>query len=196
MLKNKRNVETFGIAGSSSGVGVTYFSILLANYLYGVENRKTVVLEWNKNGDFERIEKICCKNTVLKQHVKTFKVLEVSYVKEAGKAELLEYVNHGYDAVVIDFGSDFKGNKEEFLRCDRKILIGSFCEWKSATFIDLISGKRKEEGKWFFLTRSGNFEMGERVRKILHTPVGQIPESADAFAITEVSLAFFKGFLK
>lgn len=175
---------------------MTCFSILMANYLYGVQNKKTVVLEWNQNGDFERIEKICCKNFVLKPHVKTFKVLEVSFIKRAGKTELLECVNREYDAVVIDFGSDFKGIKEEFLRCDRKILIGSFCEWKAAAFIDLISGKRKEDGKWSFLTRSCNYDMKERVKKMLHTPVGQIPESADAFAITEDSLAFFEGFLK
>lgn len=194
--KNPKAAEIIGIAGSSRGVGVTHFSIMTANYLYGVKNRRTVVLEWNDSGDFQRIEEICCKNPVPKPTSETFNILEVSYVKRAGKTELLKCINQEYDAIVIDFGSDFKKIREEFLRCNRKILIGSFSEWKIGAFIALISGKKSKDGRWFFLAAPGNHHMREEVGKMFHITIRQLPESEDAFEITGDNMAFFGGFLK
>ena len=53
-MAEKQTTEVFGVVGSSHGVGVTYVSILLANYMTGIKNRKTAILEWNSNGDFDR----------------------------------------------------------------------------------------------------------------------------------------------
>lgn len=192
----KPTAELFGIAGSGRGVGVTHFSILLANYLTGVKNKKTAVLEWNQNGDFERIEKITFKKSATRRVSQTFKILEVSYIKQAGTKELLECINHGFDTVVIDFGSDFKNNREEFLRCDRKILMGSYSEWRVGAFTDLIAQKKSEEGRWEFLAAFGSEEAAKEMRQCMHAFVGRVPESSDAFAVTGEIMAFFEGFLK
>lgn len=191
-----RSVETFGIAAGSSGVGATHFSILLANYQNGVRNRKTALLEWNDSGDFEKLEKITLKKTVLNQHSQTFKLLEVSYVKKAGKKELLECVNKGYDVIIIDFGSGFERHREEFLRCDRKFLIGSLCEWKIGAFMNLMDRKKSEEGRWEYLAASGNRDLTDELEKKLRVSIKEIPRSSDAFAITGEIMVFFEGFLK
>lgn len=194
-MAEKQTTEVFGVVGSSHGVGVTYVSILLANYMTGIKNRKTAILEWNSNGDFDRIESICCKKTVLKAVSQTFKVLEVSYIKQAGKKELLECINQGFDTVIIDFGSDIEQIRDEFLRCDRKFLVGSFCEWKIEAFIDLIIKKKSEEGRWDFLTALGSEEAAAEMKQTMHIHVNQVPESTDAFTITGKIIAFFEGFL-
>lgn len=196
VISTEYRVELFGIAAGSSGVGSTFFSVLLANYQEGVRNKKTAVLEWNDSGDFEQIETVYCKKSVLNRHTKTFKLLEVSYVKKAGRKELLECVNLDFEIIVIDFGSNFEKFKEEFLRCDRKIVIGSFCGWKVGAFTKLIINKKREEGKWEFLALPGNKDMMKDFSKTLHISVEQIPKAEDAFIITGEIMAFFEGFLK
>lgn len=169
---------------------------MLANYMTGVKNNKTVVLEWNDSGDFKRMEEFCRKKSVLKAVSQTFNILEVSYIKNAGKNELLECINHGFDTVVIDFGSGFEVIREEFLRCDRKILIGSFCEWRVGAFTELIAEKRSEGGRWELLAAFGSVETEIEMNRCMHAFVRRIPESADAFAVTGKIMVFFKGFLK
>lgn len=188
--------EVFGIVGSGRGVGVTHFSIQLANYLTGVLGKRTAVLEWNDSGDFERIEKFFCKKSVLKRVLSAFKLLEVFYVKRAGQEELLECINQGFDSVVIDFGNDYYSVREEFLRCGRKVLLGSLCEWQAEAFIDLLVQEKNWEGRWTILTVFGSEEAAAELKKRMHISVGRIPESMDAFAVTGETMAFFDEFLK
>lgn len=188
--------ELFGVAGSSSGTGVTFFSILLANYLCGVKNRKTAVLEWNDSGDFERIKKICCQKSVLKPGCNTFKILEVSFIEKAGRKELLECINGEFNAIVIDFGSNFERIREEFLRCGRKILLGSLCEWKVADFLEIAVAKKGSKRGWEFLNIFGDCEAAYEAEKRLKLHIRQVPMVSDAFSITEEVMAFFEGFLK
>lgn len=162
----------------------------------GVKRSKTVVLEWNNSGDFKRVEEFCQKKSVIKETSQTFNILEVSYIKKAGKNELLECINHGFDTVIIDFGSDFEAIREEFLRCDRKILLGSYCEWRAGDFTELIVRKKCEEGRWELLAAFGSAETETEMNRRMHTSVRRVPESSDAFAVTGNIMAFFEGLLK
>ena len=73
-----------GVAGSSPGVGVTHFSIMIASYLSGVLGKRTALLEENKSGDFARLFEILSERSALKQEKGSCSVLEISFMKEAG----------------------------------------------------------------------------------------------------------------
>lgn len=187
--------EVIGVAGSGPGVGTTHFTVLTANYLSDVLGRRTVVLEWNQSGAFERMETVCAKKTVSKPENNTFRIFEVSYIKRAGKKELLECMNCGYDTVIIDFGNSLEMEAEEVLRCDRRFFLGSFCEWQVGAFTAFAAGRRGKQEGWEYLYVFGSEEAAEAMRKRLCISIKRIPESQDAFAITGELMVFFEGFL-
>lgn len=186
----------FGIAGSSPGVGVTHFSILFANYMTSALGKKTALLEWNASGDFARLEEVLCKKSIYKVASMAFKILGVSYIKRAGEDELLECINCGFDVIIIDFGNNFEVIRKEFLRCGKKILLGSFSEWQMGAFTDLIAEKESSIGKWDFLAVFGSEKVAVEVKRTLRVSIGWIPHSGDAFAVTAEIMAFFEDFLR
>lgn len=192
----KKRTEVIGVVGCGFGTGTTHFSILAANYLTGVLKRRTAVLEWNDSGDFERIEKVCTKKEVLKNTGNTFKILEVSYLKKAGKEALSECMNQGYETIIIDFGNDLEQAREEFRCCDRKFLLGALCEWRLEAFAELILRKKREDGRWELLCAFGSPEAEKEFKRRLHVFLRRIPDLPDAFTVTGEAIAFFEGFLK
>lgn len=184
-----------GVAGSGRCVGVTHFSILLANYLTGVSAGKTAVLEWNDSGDLGRIQKIYSTRTVTNRQNQTFITYGVSYYNKAGRKELLECQRQGFNTVILDFGVYGDGNEEDFSRCDRKFLLGAFSEWKLEAFTEQISRTRRDCG-WEYFSAFGNEETADMIMRCLKVRVNRIPWQPDAFTITGEVMAFFGRFLK
>ena len=55
----EKKARLIGIGGTGHCVGCTHFAILLLNYLAGYRRRRAVLLEWNRSGDFEKLENVC-----------------------------------------------------------------------------------------------------------------------------------------
>lgn len=182
-----------GVAGSRRGVGVTHFCILSANYLSGCMGKKTAVLEWNNNGDFERIEKIC---TGKRGKEKCFSVLDVSYYRNAGAAQLAECMASEYQYIIVDFGVYSEEKREELLRCGSRVLIGSFTEWQEEEFLHYLKKRSKGENSWIYAAVFGSGETRREVRKKMRASVLQIPYADDAFLITSVLFKFFRNFFE
>ena len=101
-ILSEKKPRLIGIGGIGHSVGCTHFSIMMANYLAGYRRRNTVLLEWNRSGDFERLEKVC---TGINREEKRFCVLDVQYRKDAGIKELTEVLGNNVDEILIDFGA-------------------------------------------------------------------------------------------
>lgn len=194
-LPHRERTKIIGIAGSGHGVGTTHFAILTANYMSGVRGKKTAALEWNDSGAFEQMEQICVKKTVLNSAKDSFKVFEVSYLKGAGKEKLLGCISCGYEAVVIDFGDNWKIAEEELLHCDHRFLVGSFCEWQADAFAKLAVERRGINRGWDYFYAFGCEAAAKEMRRRLRVSIRRIPDARDAFLITGELLAFFEGFL-
>lgn len=203
MEKNKRNIqadrkktEVIGIAGSGRGVGTTHFSILMANYMTGVLRQQTAVLEWNQSKTFEHMEQVCVSGTSARKKNQIFKVLDVCYLKNAGKQELLYCLNEGFHTIIIDFGSDLQDSESEFFRCDRKLLIGSFTEWQLHGLIAMIAKRNRKEASLEYFAFFGSKETEREVRKQFQIQIRRIPYLPDAFTITGEAMTFLGEFLK
>ena len=182
-------------AGSSPGVGVTHFTVLLGNYMTGVMGRKTAVLEWNTSGAFGEIQEIYSTRTVTNRQDQTFITYGVSYYKNAGRKELLE-CQLRFDTVILDFGTYNGKVEEELLRCDRKFFLGSFSEWRLRVFSEHISDKRVRDCGWEYFAAFGNKETAGMIKRFLKVQVSLIPWLPDAFVITGEAMAFFERLLK
>lgn len=179
-----------GIAGTGKGVGCTHFSIMLLNYLAGFQRKKAVLLEFNRSGTFEILERVCTGRT---RQDRKFRILDADYCKNAGQKELAGMLEQNYEEILIDFGSVDEAGWTEFLRCGNKFLIGSFSEWQQERFREFELQKRAVEKKsWKSLAVFGSEETRKEFRRRYRIDAGRIPFSADAFVVTEDVRKFFE----
>ncbi len=189
---SKKNSHLIGIGGIGHSVGCTHFAIMMANFLAGYQRKRTALLEWNQSGDFERLEKVCtgkCRNG------KLFRVLEVDYLKEAGREELAEVLCSNYDEILIDFGVVNDELLTELIRCERQYLVGSFSEWQEQALLNFWKAHRTGKKSWEYLAVFGSEETRREFRKRPGIATERIPFSADAFSVTKECCVFFQKIL-
>ena len=63
-----------------------------------------------------------------------FTIYDVDYYPAVSIGEIPQILNHGYCYLLYDFGVLTEANYNEFLRCDRKIVIGSLAPWKEQIY--------------------------------------------------------------
>lgn len=185
----KSSWRTLGIAGAGRAVGTTHLTVWTANWLASACRKTVAVLEWNGQGDFERMREFCAAGKKSENH---WKLLEVDYFSGAGGRELAACINGTYDKILVDYGMWSDAADLEWARCDRKILIGSLSEWQAEVFSSLvkkleIKDKNREYGMVF-----GSDEARTAMEKAFRITVQRIPFSADAFAVTGSDMEFFR----
>ena len=171
-----------GIAGAGRGVGVTHLALLAANYMQGVQGKRTAVLEWNAHRDFDRLGKMC---TGQLKEADCYRIQQVDYYPRAEGGRLMECLAAGYQEILIDFGSLEKQVSIELTRCSDVWFIVSFSEWQMDAFRDFAKSKERAGTKsWRFLAAFGSEEARREWNKRQKPEVLRIPFSADAFTIT------------
>lgn len=194
--KAVQNLSCIGIAGGAPSVGSTHFSILTAAYLSGVQQKKTVVLEWERTDTFVNLEKILSKKVVTNEKEHTFNILGIFFCRENGQKALLSCMEQGFETVVIDFGCCRESFLEEFLRCDRKFLVCSGSDWQTAASIRWMTGEYARRWRVEYVASFGAEETLRMAETYLKVPIRRIPFSPDAFAVNGEIMDFFGRFLK
>lgn len=178
-----------GIAGLCKAAGTTHFSIQLANYLAEVRRKQTAVLEWNQSGCFEKISKVCGN----REQTKHFSILDVHYYGSAGKEQLIDCINEGYQYIIIDFGDHYDDVRTEFLTCDFKYIVAALSEWQLQSFLDFSKDKKNREIKGLeYFTCFGSEEIRMEIKNAFNIKFWRIPVSEDAFTITKETMNFFE----
>ena len=67
-----------------------------------------------------------------------FDIHGVDYYPDITPDELPELYNQGYHILLLDFGSFNECCINEFLRCDRKLVIGSLAPWNIRQYRELL----------------------------------------------------------
>lgn len=185
----RKEIPTIGIAGAGCGCGVTHFTLLLANYLAGMELETVAVLEWNQSHAFQEFLAICTGGTPKKGPVP---LLGADYFPSSGVRDLEFCLQKGYGYILMDFGMLGEIPSPEFLQCRRKFFLGALNEWKIQ---DLIRQKErivKERGSWTFLAAFGGKEARKELARRFGLSFEQIPYSPDAFFIERDMAVFLK----
>lgn len=170
---------------------------MLGNYLGSKEKKKTAVIEFNKHNEFEEIQKFCTDDSNIGSLGDKFKIANTTYYKNVSEPTLLGILNEDYEYIIYDFGCDYEKNQNEFLRCSKKIVVGSLSEWKYTQyciFLDNMAEERKK-GKWEFLELFGNGYAMDNFRKKYKIEIKQIPFEPDAFMIHGCNFEFFNQLL-
>lgn len=179
-----------GVIGAGHGVGTTHTAIMSAGYLSGVCQRSCAVLEWNHQGTLVRLRRACVGDGAGR-----FRILDVDYYPDAGLETLVLCKALQYQEVIVDYGTISEENQEEFLRCDRRLLLAGLSEWQQGAFLETAGAWRKAGISWETLAVFGSEEARKHMEKGLGLRIRRVPVSVDVFAITESVLEFYQQIL-
>lgn len=162
--KKKGTSKRFALAGLKRGTGVTHIGILLATYFREVQGAGTAIIEWNKQGDFTRLEEN--KYGYVKN---CFSIQGIDYYRYCEKNKLEKFIHMNYDYIIWDLGVEIKNNEELIENCEEKLFIGNLQYWEQETYIFFSNYYKRYN--WTFVNNLGIKEVVKSVQKQLQQPV-------------------------
>ena len=183
-----------GILGTHKGCGVTHLGIMLANYLSNYMGYKTAFLECYPQKDIQYLQNYVYRDDVAAKKLEMFKIHHVSYHRSVKEQTLPEVIGDSYDGVILDLGSDFVRNRNEFLRCDKRIVVSSLSAWKRHELDQFIKNNSyiKSSRQWLYMTPFSRNRDIKEASKDFHQKIYGIPYEADPFAISKSTLQLFQ----
>ena len=127
-----------------------------------------------------------------------FTIYDVDYYPAVSIGEIPQILNHGYCYLLYDFGVLTEANYNEFLRCDRKNVIGSLAPWKEQLyhkFIQSIFIGQKSGEDFYYLVLFGEGNDMQAFRKKYHLSMAQIPFFKNPFHIEKEQFPFLQELL-
>lgn len=178
LIKNREKSFVIAVAGTSSGVGSTHQSILVANFLrrLGV---KVALAECNNSNAFAGIE----KSIAYKASDNNFTFKGVHFFKNTTKEELDFIKNQNFQAVVLDIGKNIKKYRNSFVNSDLAIVITRISEWKMdeiENFRDNNAEILMDRIKWLALYST--FIERSEIKKRFGIKAYSLPFIKDAFS--------------
>lgn len=179
-----------GIMGTHRGAGTTHLAMMLSVFLGIVKGEKIALVEMNGRGCFRQARII---RSVLDAHKNKTFYKKISIFEQSELNDLGEIVSRGYSYVIVDFGSGYEANREPFLLCNVKIVVGSLSWWKLQHYVSFIAKSEGEQsGKFRIYLANCSTESG---RKYLygkfHIRVKEIPYVPDPYSLDGSALDFF-----
>lgn len=192
--KRKSDKIVIGLIGTHKGVGVTHLGIMLSNYLSKHKGFRVAYLEMNMEDDIKYLlyafesdmDKLC--------EVNQFSIFNTTYYKNVRDPELIKILNEDYEYFILDFGTDFNKNKNELLRCDVKLVIGSLTEWKRQYLVQFIDNKRElpSFSNWKYLIVFGQRKDLIIASSEFHIKLNRIGYEPDPFLLSKESKDLFQ----
>lgn len=131
---------------------------------------------------------------VKKEGTDIHELLGVHYFTDIYVGKIPEIMNSGYEAVVLDLGVDYVAAREEFLRCDRKVVIGSISPWKISAyehfFEDVIALENYE--LWEFLVLFANLLDKKSIQKRYGVHTLSVPWIENPFCLNRKDMIFLQ----
>ncbi len=149
-MMEENKLFTVGIIGIDKGEGATSLTVGLATYLQEILCKKTAMVEMNTEGEFADIRSVYFGRNYTQT---PFEIFKICYYPGVVKSEYAKICNMGYDCIVTDFGYQYEKYMEDFLRCDKKIVLGSINLWKYRKYLQFHEYTRNFPGvgNWLFL---------------------------------------------
>lgn len=120
---------------------MTHLAIALCNYCASKQRKTCAYLELHARNEISQLvsETHLLSSSKSLNHRKElnrvlrarFQIFGVDYYPAVTTDEIPALLNLDYDYLILDTGSLEDGMLSEFLRCDRKLILGSLSPWKS-----------------------------------------------------------------
>lgn len=199
---------TIGIAGCDSGVGVTHLALALGSYCCSKQRRKVAYIELHTKNEISRLlseEQLCCllrRQTAgaasFAADLPCFCLDGVDYYPQASGNTVPILLNRGYDCLILDSGRLEEAGLPEFLRCDRKLVIGSLAVWKAWKYEAFLQKLRAftDLGEGFsYLVQAGNKKSISDFSRSHQISMCQVPFINNPFRIEKDLFLFLEELL-
>jgi hypothetical protein len=177
--KRCKGREVIGLIGTHHGVGVTHTGLMLSFYMGEELGKKSAFLECNRHHDMTYIQNAYDWSTVDED---SFSFGRTTCYPEVMGGQITRIFSDEYESIIMDFGVDFMANKDEFLRCTTKIVIGGRSEWdlqKLHTFSNFVQTVRGSESWMYFIPQAKHKTItkirNEIKRNVLAVPTNDEP---------------------
>ena len=178
-----------GIMGTHRGAGTTHLAMMLSVFLGIVKGEKIALVEMNGSDCFRQAKII--RSILDTKKNKTF-YKKISIFEQSELNDLGEIVSRGYSYVIVDFGSCYEVNREPFLLCNVKIVVGSLSWWKLQYYVSFLAKSECDKSRNFRTYLANCFTEGGK--KYLYGKfnirVKEIPYVPDPYSLDEKSMAF------
>ncbi|HHV10397.1 MAG TPA: hypothetical protein GXX75_09000 [Clostridiales bacterium] len=196
-LKADRNAKgriTVGLVGTHHGAGVTHTGLMLSFYLGEEAGLKTAFLECNQHHDLELIERAY---EWQEKGQGTFSFRNITCHKAVIPPQIPHIYGEAYESLVLDFGTDYMANQEEFLRCGIKIVVGGASEWDTPKLVQFAKETAQLKGNeaWFYFISRSNDKRAAQIGHILQRRVWAVPTAIDPVLPSNSSNRFFRNIL-
>ncbi len=174
--------------GVTPGIGVTHLGISLANYSVSQERRKTAVVELSGNHAFEKLTGTS----------EPFEWNRIIMYPNRRKHQVADIINGDYEVVIFDMGCSYYKNRDELLRCDRKLILGTLAPWRKEEYIRFVREEMDEDRYarcMMFLTYNGNKKDKREFFKLTGQTVETIPYFPEPLSVEKNRYEFFRGIL-
>ncbi|MDD3173411.1 MAG: hypothetical protein PHF63_07095 [Herbinix sp.] len=171
--------EVIGLIGTHHGAGVTHTGLMLAFYMGEVLGKKTAYLECNEHHDMIRIQKAYEWS---REDEFSFSFHLITCYSEVTPRRISEIFGEDYECIILDFGIDFTTNRDEFLRCSTKIVVGGRSEWdqqKLVQFSEVTEAIRGSDSWLYFIPQVNDKTItkikNEVTRRVWRVPLAEEP---------------------
>ncbi len=187
---NGKGREVIGLIGTHHGTGVTHTGLMLAFYMGEELGKKTALLECNQHRDMRLIQNAyewACEDD------KSFSYQRITCYSEVTPHQVLEVLGEDYDCLILDFGTELIANKEEFLRCSIKIVIGGRSEWDISKLVLFTEAARAYRGSdsWLYFIPQATEKTAKKVSKEIGHKVLPVPMNEEPTLLSNISNRFF-----
>lgn len=188
--KCKHYREVIGLIGTHHGVGVTYTGLMLAFYMGEELGKKTAFLECNNHHDMSLIQSAYIWS---EKEDFSFDFQQITCYKDVSTNFITEIFNDDYDCLILDFGTDFTENRDKFMRCDTKVVIGGRAEWDQQKLVHFVNAIHTTNGNkaWLHFIPCADSKTITKLKYELERNIYAIPFEADPTILSKNAIRLF-----
>lgn len=196
-FKYQRNIQgklLIGIIGTHIGVGSTHFAILLSNYISECLGKKTAYIECYPQDELRYLEEAYSSKGKATPRDQEFSLYGVDYYKSMHERKIAEVIGYEYDSIILDLGTDLKKVENEFIRCDKKIVISSLTIWKVRKLENFLerTEELREKQELIYGIPFSTGKNARRISKKYKIPAFSIPYEPNPFVISADTIKMFQ----
>lgn len=187
---------SIGITSVFKGAGATHLGLILTSCISEGLGLKTAYLHCQKSKDIAYLHNYF-HSLKKKESQEAFTVANATFYPSVSSENIAHILARGYDSVVLDFGIDYSEYKEEFLRCDKKITVGSLNPWKRYYLEEFISESENVTGseEWIYAVAHTDSKTAKRGVKQLQKKLTVIPYLEDPFYLSAEAMNITKSII-
>lgn len=196
-LKEKRKGKlVVGVCCTHTNAGATHFCMLLATYFSEWLGQKTAYINFKNSVELSNLKDYFLKDKELRDS--HFTVGRVTFYGNDNLDRFAQIIGEEMDCIILDIGQQFAKNRNEFLRCDIKIVVSSLAIWKQnklETFIETSKKSFNKADLRYVIPFIEEKDLKEGIRNY-HVPLYQMPYQPHPFTIDTTILHFFERILQ